>query len=356
MEEMTARKEISLPEEYERQMTPDMEWQIRNLQNSVNMQDKERISAYGSEAQMLIGSFSDFIFNGIKTCEVSEAEESLAKLLDEIKSYNDDCDREAKSFFALFKSQKSKLESIREKYEAVSKSIDKIAVELQQKERNLSQLSRQLEVMYDQNHNYYDIITMIIFAGEKALQEEREKIERQQLDLEASYFAKQVEEDYKRNVSRFESRLYDLKMTRAMSIQLSAQIRLIQQNTDKLSESIKTTIMITVPLWKIQIAVSLGIKTIEEGLQAVKQTHSINNKLFAQNSEEVMRIVREAGKMAERGTLDSNTINKVNTNLVEALSASCDIARKAIEKREDGENQLRTHETELKEAIANLQL
>lgn len=355
MEEMTARKEISLPEDYEGQMTSDMEWQIRNLQNSVNMQDKEKINAYGSEAQMLIASFSDFISYAIDISEVGKAEADLEKLLDEINGYNEECDREARGFLALFKRPKSKLESIKERYETVSKSVDEVVRELQKRDRSLMELSRQLEVMYDQNHNYHDIITMIIYAGEKALEEEKAKLEKQQPEQETSYFARQRAEDYKENVSKFEKRLYDLKITRAMSIQLSAQIRLIQQNTDKLSESIKTTIITAVPLWKIQIAISLGMKTVEEGLRAVNQAHDITNKFFVQNSEEAMRIVREASKMAERGTLDSSIINAINRGLVQTLSSSCDIARKTIEEREESKENLRTHETELKEAIASMQ-
>ena len=207
--------------------------------------------------------------------------------------------------------------------------------------------------MYDANRAMYEFLTMLIYAGEQVLEEEKQKLEAMIKETESSDDEMEMQRasDYKDDIIKFERRLYDLKLSRTIAIQQAPQIRNIQKSADEVSESIKTTIVTTIPLWKNQMAIALGMQTVREGLNAVNAVKDATNAMLIANSEMNKQLTLEAAQAVERGVVDIATINKVNQNLIDSLSGSYEIAQKAINDRAEGAKQLQANEAELKKAI-----
>ena len=231
--------------------------------------------------------------------------------------------------------------------------MDTVVKELQKKDLALGQVSRNFDIMYDENFKMYEFLTMVIFAGEQALQEEKEKLAVMQQAAQTSgdLMDAQKASDFNDDIIRFERRLYDLKLTRTMAIQQAPQIRNFQKSADEVSESIKTTIVTAIPLWKSQMAVALGMQAVREGLNAVNAVKNATNAMLIANSQMNKQLALESAKAVERGVVDIETINVVNQNLIDSLSGSYEIAQKAITAREEGAKKLRENEIELKNAI-----
>ena len=221
------------------------------------------------------------------------------------------------------------------------------------KDIELAQVSRNFDVMYDANRAMYEFLTMLIYAGEQVLEEEKQKLEAMIKETESSDDEMEMQRasDYKDDIIKFERRLYDLKLSRTIAIQQAPQIRNIQKSADEVSESIKTTIVTTIPLWKNQMAIALGMQTVREGLNAVNAVKDATNAMLIANSEMNKQLTLEAAQAVERGVVDIATINKVNQNLIDSLSGSYEIAQKAINDRAEGAKQLQANEAELKKAI-----
>lgn len=353
MDEKLMKTELALPNNYENKMTPQVMQRIKELKTSIDMHDKGKVIAYGREEQAQIGKFSDSILNGIGTKEVGEAGELITRVIGDIKGYKVSCEKENSGLFGFLRKQKSKLQNLQTKYKSVAENMDIVVKELNNKDLALGQVSRNFDTMYQENLNMYEYLTMVIYAGEQALHEEKQKLQLLQKDAEASGDMMEVQKasDFNDDIVRFERRLYDLKLTRTMAIQQAPQIKNIQKSADEVSESIKTTIVTAIPLWKNQMAMALGMQTVREGLNAVNTVKDATNAMLIANSEMNKQITLEAAQAVERGVVDIDTINVVNQNLIDSLSGSYEIAQQAIMKREEGAKQLENSEAELKAAI-----
>ena len=353
MEEMAMQKELSLSTTYAQKMTPEVARKVANLKSTIDIHDKGKVIAYGREEQASIGKFSDSILQGVGTTEVGEAGELLTRVIGYINGYKVSCDKENSGLFAFLRKQKSKIQTLQTKYKSLVDNIDTVVKELQKKDIALGQISRNFDVMYDENCSMYEFLTMIIYAGEQALQEEKQKLSVMQQDAEASGAPMEAQKakDFNDDIVRFERRLYDLKLTRTIAIQQAPQIRNVQKSADELSESIKTAIVTTIPLWKSQMAIALGMQVVREGLNAVNAVKDATNAMLLENSQMNKQLTLEVAQAAERGVIDIETINIINQNLIDSLSGSYEIAQKAITSREEGTKQLRANEVELKIAI-----
>ena len=346
-------QELSLPAAYAQNMTPAVAQKVTDLKSTIDIHDKGKIIAFGREEQASIGKFSDSILQGVATKEVGEAGTLLTQVIGDIKGYSISCEKENAGLFGFFKKQKSKLKNLQTKYKSVANNIDSVVKELQSKDFALGQVSRNFDVMYEENLATYEFLTMVIFAGEQALAEEKQKLAVMQQKAQESGDLMEVQKasDFNDDIIRFERRLYDLKLTRTMALQQAPQIRNIQKSADEVSESIKTTIVTAIPMWKNQMALALGMKTVRDGLNAVNAVKDLTNEMFRINSEMNKQLTLEAAQAVERGVIDMETINIVNNNLIDALTGSYDIAQKAITAREEGAKQLQQKENELKAAI-----
>lgn len=353
MEELKMQQELSLPDTYEQRMTPEVARKVASLKASIDVHDKGKVIAYGREEQASIGKFSDSILKGVGTKEVGEAGELLTKVIGDIKGYKADCNKETSGLFSFLRRQKSKLQALQTRYRSLTDNVDTVVKELQKKDIALGQVSRNFDVMYEENQSMYDFLTMMIFAGEQVLQEEKQKLATMQQEAEASGDMMEVQKvsDFNDDIIRFERRLYDLKLTRTMAIQQAPQIRNIQKSADEVSESIKTTIVTAIPLWKSQMAIALGMQAVKEGLNAVNAVKDATNAMLIANAQMNKQLTLDAAQAVERGVIDIETINVVNQNLIESLSGSYEIAQKAIASREEGAKQLQSNEAELRAAI-----
>ena len=348
-----AMKELSLPENYGKNMTPEVARKIEGLKKTINIHDSGKVIAYGREQQAQIGKFSDSILNGVATTSIGEAGELLTSTIGDIKGYNLSCEKETSGLFGFLKKQKSKIQNMQTKYRSVSANIDLIVKDLQQKDLDLGKVSRGFDTMYAENIATYEFLSMAIFAGQEVLKEERIKLEEMQRNAEASGDMMEVQRvaDYKDNIIKFERRLYDLALTRAICVQQAPQIRNIQKGADEVSESIKTTISTAIPLWKNQMALALGMRVVEQGLNAVNAAKDLTNAMLLANSEKNKQLTLQTAEAVERGVIDIETINTVNQNLIEALAGSYDITQKAIADRAAGIETLGNNENTLKNAL-----
>ncbi len=353
MEEMVMQQELSLPASYAQRMTPEAARKVADLKATIDMHDKGKVVAYGREQQASLGKFSDSILQGVGTKEVGEAGQLLAQVVGDLNGYKATCNQENSGLFGFFKKQKSKLKALQTKYRSLADNMDIVVKELQKKDLALGQVSRNFDVMYEENRATYEFLTMVIFAGEQALAEEKQKLATMRQEAEASGDSMEMQRvsDFSDDIIRFERRLYDLKLTRTVAIQQAPQIRNIQKGADEVSESIKTTIVTSIPLWKSQMAIALGMKVVKEGLDAVNSVKDVTNAMLLANSQMNKQLTLEAAQAVERGVIDIETINQVNQDLIESINGSYEIAQKAITAREEGAKQLQANEAELKAAI-----
>lgn len=353
MEQNVMRQQLSLPATYGQRMTPEIARKVSDLKASIDVHDKGKVVAYGREEQASIGKFYDSILQGVGTKEVGEAGELLTSVIGDINGYNVTCNKEEKGMFGFLRKQKSKIQTLQTKYKSLSANMDTVVKELEKKDLALGQVSRNFDVMYDENREMYEFLTMVIYAGEQALLDEKQKLEVMQKEAEENGDLMEVQKasDFNDDILRFERRLYDLKLSRTVAIQQAPQIRNIQKSADEVSESIKTTIVTSIPLWKSQMAIALGMQVVRDGLNAVNTVRNATNEMLIRNSQMNKELALEVSQAVERGIIDIETINIVNKNLIESFSGSYEIVQKAITEREEGAKQLQANETELKNAI-----
>lgn len=346
-------QQLELPANYKQNMTPEIARKVTALKATIDMHDHDKVIAFGREQQASIGKFSDSILQGTSTAAVGEAGDLLTGVIVKINDYNDSCNKKNTGIFAFFRKQKLNILELQTKYRSLADNMDAVVKDLQAKDLALGQVSRSFDVMYDENLATYNYLTMVIYAGELALQEERQKLAEMQRKAESSGNLMEIQKvsDYNDDILAFERRLYDLKLSRVVSIQQAPQIRNIQKGAVQVSESIKTTIATSIPLWKSQMAIALGMQTVQEGLNAVNAVREATNKMLIANSQMNKQMTLDAAKAIESGVIDIETIQAVNRNLIDSLSGSYEIAQKAIEDREENAKQLRDNEAELKKAI-----
>jgi uncharacterized protein YaaN involved in tellurite resistance len=353
MNEMNMQQQLSLPDNYKHKMTPDIARKVTALKATIDMHDRDKVIAYGREQQASISKFSDSILQGTSTAAVGEAGDLLTGVISKINGYNDICNKKDTGFFAFLRKQKSNLFELQTKYKSLADNMDTVVKDLQTKDLALGQVSRSFDVMYEENLQTYNYLTMVIYAGELALQEEKQKLSNMQKAAENSGDLMEIQKvsDFNDDILSFERRLYDLKLSRVVAIQQAPQIRNIQRGAIQVSESIKTTIATSIPLWKSQMAIALGMQQVQQGLNAVNAVRDATNAMLIANAQMNKQMTLEAAQAVEKGVIDIETINVVNKNLIDSLNGSYEIAQKAIAEREEGAKKLRDNEAELKQAI-----
>lgn len=351
-------QELSLPVAYAQNMTPAVARKVTDLKSTIDIHDKGKIIAFGREEQASLGKFYDSIIQGVGTKEMGEAGALLTQVIGDIQGYNASCDKEAAGLldglFGFLKKQKNKLKTLQIRYKSLADNMETVVKELQNKDLELGKLSRNFDAMYEENLATYEFLTMVIFAGEQALEEEKQKLVVMQQKAQESGDLMEVQKasDFNDDIIRFERRLYDLKATRTLALQQAPQIKNIQKSADEISESIKTVIVTSIPLWKSQMALALGMQTVREGLNAVNAVKDATNAMLIANSQMNKQLTLEAAQAVERGAIDIETINIVNNNLIDSLNGSYEIAQNAITTRKEGAKQLQEKENELKATIA----
>ena len=323
----------------------------------IDVMDQNLVLQYGAKAQNKISAFSDNILEDVKTKDIGDTGELLANLVGEIKSFNSSIGTSKKGIFKLFNSAKKEISTIIAKYNKIEKNVDTIENSLEKNKVTLLKDIALFDTMYDKNLEYFKEISLYIIAGERKLEElknktlpaAKAKFEETHEQLDA-----QKIQDLENQINRFEKKIYDLKTTRIISIQMAPQIRLLQNNDAELVEKIQSSITNTIPLWKNQMVLALGISNSKKALESQQAVSNLTNEMLKKNSETLKQGSIEVAKEAEKAIIDIETLKKTNQDLIETIDSVIKIHEEGHAKRMEAEAELENIEKELKSKLIEI--
>ena len=345
-----AAADVAAPEGFV--FTEEEQKQIDEFSEKIDITDSTMVLSYGAPAQKKVSEFSDAALEGVRTKDFGQTGEMISNLIAQLKGLNDDQGKGG--FFGLFRKTKNKIESMKIKYAKAEESVSMISGELERHQVVLLKDITTLDKLYEMNLDYLKELTMYIAAGKKKLAYERENTLPQ-------YLAKaketglpedaQAANDFSEICDRFERKLHDLELTRMVAIQMAPQIRLLQNNDSMMSEKIQTVLVNTIPLWKSQMVLALGIAHSEEAMKAQRSVTDMTNELLKQNAETLHTSTVEIAKETERGIVDMETLTHTNEQLIATLDEVQQIHAEGREKRAEAEAKLRGIENELRQKL-----
>lgn len=335
-------------------LTPEEQKMVNDFAAKIDIENTNQILQYGAGTQKKMADFSDTALENVKTQDLGEIGELISNVVGELRDF--DVQEEGK-FFGFFRKQTSKIENLKNKYDKAQANVEKITDSLQQHQVRLMKDSAMLDKMYEQNLNYFKELTMYILAGKKKLEETRNgKLAEMKNKAALSGLPEdaQAARDLDEKCSRFEKKLHDLELTRTIAMQTAPQIRLIQNNDTVMVEKIQTTIVNTIPLWKSQMVLALGIAHSAEAAQAQRQVTDITNELLRKNAETLHMATVETAKESERGIVDLETLQKTNADLIQTLDDVMRIQMEGRQKRQAAEMEMHRMEEELKRKLLEI--
>ena len=322
----------------------------------IDIHNSETVLKYGNAAQMKISQFSDKILEDVKTKDTGAISDMLTELVAELKGFDVD-EGKRSGFFGLFKKAGLNLTQLKAKYDKVEENVMEIVNALTGHQKQLIADAAMLDELYKQNEQYYHELTLYIIAGELKLKRLREE-ELPPLLAKAQETANpadaQAANDFSQLIERFDKRIHDLKLTRMVSVQMGPQIRLMQTNDNVLAERIQSTIANTIPLWKSQMVISMGMQHAEEALKAQQAVTDMTNELLRANAERLKVGTIETAKEAERGVVDLETIRTANTALIDTLNEVQKIQREGALKRAEASMELGRLEKQLRDKVLEI--
>ncbi len=354
--ELVVAEETSLqqPKIAEPVLTAQEQQMVNDFAAKIDIENTAQILQYGAGTQKKMADFSDAALANVRTQDLGEVGDLIAGVVGELKGFDAE---EEKGLFGFFRKQTNKLEAMKTKYAKAEVNVEKISDALQQHQVRLLKDSALLDRMYEQNLAYFKELTMYILAGKQKLQEVRNGKLR---ELEATAMRTGLSEDAQAakdladKCSRFEKKIHDLELTRTISIQTAPQIRMIQNNDNVMVEKIQTTLVNTIPLWKNQMVLALGIAHSTEAAQAQRQVTDITNALLKQNAEKLHMASVETAKEAERGIVDIETLKKTNAELIQTLDDVMKIQQDGRAKRLAAEAEMAKMEDDLKKKLLQI--
>lgn len=328
---------------------------VNEFAEKIDITDSAVVMQYGAPAQTKVSQFSDSALEKVRTKDLGEVGGMISDLVVELNGLS--IDEEVKGFKGLFKRTTNKLASLKAKYEKAETNVDKICSALKDHQIQLLKDIATLDQLYSVNLTYQKELTMYIIAGKKRLQTERETTLKELLaKAEASGLAEdaQAARDYSDLCERFEKKLYDLELTRMISIQMAPQIRLIQNSDTMMVEKIQSTLVNTIPLWKSQMVIAMGLTHASQAMEAQREVSEVTNALLKKNADALKTSTIEVAKESERGIVDMETIKHTNAQLVSTLEEVIRIQDDGREKRRASEAELVKIEAELKAKLLDI--
>lgn len=329
---------------------------IEEFAQKIDLNNTDHVLLYGADAQKKIADFSDGALATVRTNDTGEVGEMLVKLVNEIKGFGDAAEK-PKGLGGLFWNAKKAVSDMQTKYDKVEVNVDAIASSLEGYQVQLLKDISLFNHLYDMNTEYFKELTMYILAGEKRLAEVR-RTTLEELKARAAQSGDAMDaqraNDMAANCDRFEKKLHDLKLTRQVALQMAPQIRLLQNNDSLLVERIQSTLSNTLPLWKSQIVIALGLHRSQEALKAQTAVTDMTNELLRKNAEALKTGTIETAREAERGILDLNTLVETNQSLIDTINEVMKIQDEGRVQRVEAEKQLVTMENELKQKLLEL--
>ena len=329
---------------------------INDFASQIDLTNPDHVMMYGADAQKKISSFSDSVLANVKTDNTGDVGDMLTKLISELKGFETAAEKPT-GLRGLFYNAKNHLATVQAKYDDVSVNVEKIASSLEQHQVQLLKDVAMFNRMYDMNLDYFHELTMYIIAGEKRLKEVRET------DLKALQDAAkasgdpmdaQKAQDLSAQCDRFEKKLYDLKLTRQISLQMAPQIRLLQNNNALLVERIQSTLVNTLPLWKNQMVLALGLEHSKQAMHAQKAVTDMTNELLKKNAETLKQGTLETARESERGIVDLETLISTNQSLIDTINEVMQIQKEGRQKRIEAEKTIAQMEQNLKEKLLSM--
>ena len=336
-------------------LTEEERSQINEFAQQIDITDSTAIIQFGAGPQQKIADFSDSALKTVRTDELGEAGEMISKLIGELKTFNKDIDDAGK--FRLFRSLKKRAATLKAKYSKCETSVNDIVTVLDGHQVTLLKDINVLDQLYDRNLTNFKELSMYILAGKQKLQQEREiTLVELQKHAEETGLPEDAQKanDFAALCDRFEKKIYDLELTRMVSIQMAPQIRLVQNNDSVMSEKIQSTIVNTIPLWKSQMLISLGLAHSEQALQAEQAVTEMTNELLKKNAEKLHQSTVNIAKEAERGIIDIETLTHTNQELISTLDEVQQIRTEGHEKRVAAEAELARIEEEVKSKLLEI--
>ena len=320
----------------------------------IDVENTTQILQYGAGTQKKMADFSDAALANVRTQDLGQVGELLVNVVGELKGLDEE---EEKGLFGFFRKQANKLENMKNRYAKAEVNVEKIADALQQHQVRLMKDSAVLDKMYEQNLAYFKELTMYILAGKKKLEEVRSgKLQELQETAKLTGLAEDAQRarDLSEKCLRFEKKIHDLELTRTISIQTAPQIRMIQNNDTVMVEKIQTTLVNTIPLWKNQMVLALGIAHSTEAAQAQRQVADVTNAMLTQNAQKLHMASVETAKEAERGIVEIETLKKTNAELIATLDDVMKIQAEGRTKRQAAETEMAKMEDDLKRKLLQI--
>ncbi|MBQ9954467.1 MAG: toxic anion resistance protein [Eggerthellaceae bacterium] len=333
-------------------LSPEELAQVKAFAQQIDITNTQQVIAFGSGAQQKMASFSGTALAKVRTQDLDEAGDLITDVMAELRSF--DADEEEKGFFSLFKRQANKLVSLKERYDDVEANVDKIAKTLEEHQLSLMKDAATLDKLYELNLTYFKELTMYLLAGRERLTEVREG---ELAELAAKAQASGTTEDAEAVQSlsaacnRFEKKLSDLDLSRTVAMQMAPQIRLVQNNELLVIEKIQTTLVNTIPLWKSQMLLALGLANNEAALRAQTAVTDMTNELLRKNAEKLRQSTVEVARESERGIVDIETLKATNESLIQTFDEVMKIQAEGRAKRAEAEVEMRRMEAELRQKL-----
>ncbi len=355
-EEETVENPIADALANEPQLSPEEQKVVDDFAQKIDITNSAVIMQYGSAAQKKMSTFSDTALENVKTKDLGEIGDQISDLVVELKSF-DAQEEEKGGFFGLFKKQSNKLENMKVKYASAETNVEKIKENLENHQVQLMKDIVILDKLYDENLQYHKELSMYIIAGKKKLAEERATtlVELKDKALKSGLAEDaQAANDFANMCDNFEKKINDLELTRMVSVQMSPQIRLIQNNDRIMAEKIQSTIVNTIPLWKSQMVLAMGLSHSQQATKAQREVTNMTNELLKKNAEALKMSTIETAKESERGIIDLETLKQTNQSLISTLDEVMKIQEDGKAKRREAEAELGKLENELKQKLLDI--
>ena len=353
-EEIMPEKKV--PEPAQPVFTPEEQKTIDEFSKKIDVTDTNLVFQYGAGAQQKIAQFSDSALASVQTKDLGEVGDMMANLVAELKGFDADPE-EKKGLFGFIRRNVDKMQLLKARYDEAEVNVNKIVSSLESHQVTLLKDIATLDQLYEMNLDYFKELSMYIAAGKKRLEEVRATdLAEATKRAEASGLAEdaQAAKDLADKCDRFEKKLHDLELTRNISIQMGPQIRLIQNNDQVMAEKIQSTIVNTIPLWKSQMVIALGLHHAQEAMKAQRSVSDLTNDLLRSNAERLHTASVEVAKESERGIIDIETLTATNQRLIDTMDEVLAIQQDGREKRRAAEGELARIESELRSKLLEI--
>lgn len=355
-EEQAVAQQVQADAAAKQVFSPEEQKMIDDFSKQIDIRDSNLVFAYGASAQQNIAQFSDSALKNVQTKDLDEVGDMITGLVKQLKGFSTD-EEEGNRFTKWFRKQKDQLTELKARYTDAETNVNKICEGLEKHQIQMLKDIAMLDKLYEQNLHYFKELSMYIAAGKKRLEEFRANDLAQAVaKAEASKLPEdaQAAKDLADKADRFEKKIYDLELTRNISIQMAPQIRLVQSSNQMMAEKIQTSLVNTIPLWKSQMVLALGVAHTQSAMEAQRAVSDLTNQLLTKNAQKLKMATVESAKESERGIVDIETLTKTNQMLMDTMDELLTIQKDGKQRRAEAEKELSNIEDQLRKKILEI--